>query len=345
MATALKIGIIGAGWPGIAHARGYREAGGFKIVSVADRIPERRQTLASEFAIASQFSTWEELLKSAPLDAVSICLPNHLHAPCAIAAMRAGIHVLCEKPPAHNLRDARRIESASRKYKRVVLYGFQRLFGGAELSTRQTIQKGYAGEVYHVRASWMRTRGIPIGTGWFTDRAQSGGGALVDLGVHMLALAWKLLSSPQPQSIFAVTHRKFESQVPANLKFDVEDFASALVRFENGSTLDLSTSWSINQAPSQQGMICRVYGTEGGIDVYTAAGAVLHRGFDAKGNARSSPLKPPRVTAHAALMRHFRECITGKTSPIVGVAEGVTIMRMIQSMYRSAASGKSVAAK
>ena len=164
----IRVGIIGGGWPGQAHAKGYAAAGGFKIAAIADLIPSRREKFLSEHPSAKQFADAGELLAEKDIDAVSVCLPNHLHAPITIAALKAGKHVLCEKPPALNATEAKKIESAATKANKIVMYSVQRRFGGAEQAARQAIDKGYAGEVYHARGTWMRTRGIPIGTGWFT---------------------------------------------------------------------------------------------------------------------------------------------------------------------------------
>ncbi len=135
---------------------------------------------------------------------MSICLPNDLHAPTAIAALKAGKHVLCETPPALSLGDAKKMAAAAEKSGKTLLYAAQRRFGGAEQAAQQAIAKDYIGEVRHVRASWMRMRGTPAGTGWYTDKARSGGGALLDLGAPMLDLAWYLMGQPEPQGVFAV---------------------------------------------------------------------------------------------------------------------------------------------
>ena len=86
----------------------------------------------------------------------------------------------------------------------------------------------------------------------------------------------------------------------------------------------------------------RLFADQGAVDVYTPQGAVIYRHFDEKGNAKPTPLKPPRVVSHPALMRHFRECILGKATPIIGAREGVQLMQMIDSIYKSAATGKSI---
>ena len=345
MADTFRVGIIGAGWPGQQHAKGFAAAGGFKITAVADLIPARREKLAAEYKIPTQYLSQDEIIANKDIDVVSICLPNFLHAPTAIAALKAGKHVICEKPPARTAKEAKQMEAAAAKAGKVLMYAFQRRFGGNELASRQAIDKGYVGDAYHARVAWMRTRGIPIGTGWFTKKEQSGGGAMIDIGVHMIDLAWYLLGQPKPLAAFAVTHRRFGELVPAAIGGDVDDAAFALVRFEGGRSIELGASWALNQGPQHEGAICRIHGDKAAIDVYTADGATIYRSFDTKGVSKATPLKGPKTTLHAAMIRHFRECLLGKATPIMGPAQGSQLMAMIDAIYKSADTGKSVEIK
>jgi predicted dehydrogenase len=345
MAEQVRVGIIGGGWPGQQHAKGYAGAGGFKVVGIADFIPARREKIVADHPAAVQYADARELLDNHDVDAISVCLPNYLHAPITVAALKAGKHVLCEKPPAISTKEAKQMAAAAGKANKVLLYAFQRRFGGSEQASKQAIAKGYAGEVYHARAAWMRTRGIPIGTGWFTDKARAGGGALIDIGIHVLDLAWYLLGQPRPISAYGVTHQRFKALRPPDAPFDVDDAAFAIVRFEGGKSLEIATSWAINQASAQQGTICRVHGEKGAVEVYTPHGGLIYRSFDAKGDSKATPLKPPKVTGHVALARHFRECVLGKASPSVGPAEGVQLMQMLDAIYRSSETGKSAEIK
>jgi len=342
MSAVTKVGIAGAGWPGNKHAEGYRAAGGFQIVAVADLIPDRRAKFKTAYNVPQEYSDAAELIKDKSIDAISICLPNHLHAPIALAALRAGKHVVIEAPPALSASEAKKIEAAAAKNGKLVLYAHQRRFGASELAAKQTIDKGYAGDVYHARAVWTRTRGVPIGTGWYTDKTKSGGGAMIDLGTHLLDLAWHLIGQPKPLTAFAITHQKHKSIVPATTTHDVEDAAFALVRCEGNKSIEIATSWAANQPPSQNGTVCRLYGDKGSVEVYTPTGATLYRGFDATGNNKAVPLKPPKVGGHVALMRHFRQCLLGKTQPMIGASQGVVLMQMIDAIYKSAENGKSV---
>ena len=343
MAEGTRIGIIGGGWPGKAHAKGYQGVGGFKLAAIADLIPARRKQMMDEFGIVREYADAKELIEDKEIDAVSICLPNYLHAPTAIAALKAGKHVICEKPPGLSVKEARQIDAAATRAGKTLLYGMQRRFGGNEQAARQAISKGFLGNVYHARATWTRTRGIPLGTGWFADKSKSGGGAMIDIGLPMLDVAWFLLGQPTPISAFAVTHRRFGDAMPKDVVADVEDAAFALIRFDGGQSLELAASWVMNQPPAQNGATCRVHGEQGALDVYTGAGAILHRGFSEKGESKETPLKLPKTVGHVALMRHFRECMQAATPPSIGAKEGITLMEMIDAIYKSAETGKSVA--
>ena len=180
------------------------------------------------------------------------------------------------------------------------MYAVQRRFGGPEQAAKvRRLPRGWPARSITLAPPGLRTRGIPIGTGWFTDKSKSGGGALIDIGVHMLDLAWHLLGQPAPISAYGVTYQKFRSVVPAERKYDVEDAAFAIVRFEGGKSLEIATSWALNQPPQQQGTVVRIFGDKAAVDVYTPEGAMIYRDFNERGDSRASLLKPPRVVSHA----------------------------------------------
>ncbi len=347
MAQGIRVGIIGAGWPGVKHAEGYRAAGGFAVAAVADLIPSRRKALLDPLGApgAAEHAEADSLLADKSIEAISVCLPNHLHAPVVLAALRAGKHVVCETPPALSAGEAKKMAAAAAKAGKVLLYAAQRRFGGAEQASAQALEKGYAGVPYHCRAAWMRTRGVPAGTGWYTERAKSGGGAMIDLGVQMLDLAWAVLGQPRPVSVYAVLPQRFKEAIPDGRPYDVEDAAFVLARFEGGRSVELSASWAINQPPRQQGTVCRVHGDKGALEVYTPHGPLLYRNFGPKGEAKETPLKLPKVVQYAAMMRHFKRCIQAGERPLVGPGEGVVLMSLVDAIYRSAETGRSVEVK
>jgi predicted dehydrogenase len=343
LSQSIQVGIIGAGRPAHRHAEGYQAAGGFTLAAVADPLNSRRAALASQFSIPRMYNDAKEIIEDPKIDVVSVCVPNDLHAPIVTAALKAGKHVLCEMPPAQGIGEAKKIAVAAEKSGKTLLYAAQRRFGGAEQAAQQAIGKGYIGEVLHIRASWMRTRGTPAGTGWFTDKARSGGGALLDLGAPMLDLAWWLMGQPEPRGVFAVAgnHVAGDKTAPSE-RSGVESFGFALLHFASGQSLELAASWEINQPTKHQGTICRVHAKGGAIDLYTPGGPMLFRKFDEKGHATETPLKIPRIVHYPAMMRHFKRCIAGSEKPLVGAAQSVTLMRVMDAIYKSVESGKSV---
>ncbi len=323
----------------MAHARGYAAAGGYELYAVADLIAQRREELAKQFHLKQQYATADELINDKSIEVASICLPNHLHAPVTIAALKAGKHVICESPPALTPGEVKRMGNAAEKAGKTLLFALQRRFGGCEQTARQAVEKGLVGEVYHVRAAWMRTRAIPSGTGWYTSLENAGGGAMADLGLHMLDVAWDLLGSPKPVSVFATCHNVLNPR--SESKFEVEEAATALIRFEGDKSLELAASWAINQPPQQNGALCRVSRTKGALEVYSDAGAVLYRDFDATGKCRAIALKGPQMTHHGAMMRHFKQCMLGKSTPQISAHRAAILMDILKAIYRSAESGKS----
>jgi predicted dehydrogenase len=344
MADFVRLGIVGGGWPGAAQAKGCQAAGGFKLAAIADLIPERRRKMMGEFGIPKQYAMGEELIADKEIDAVSICAPNDLHQSLATAALAAGKHVICESPPSLDAGGARKMLRARDRYGKVLMYAFQRRFGGHEQAARAAIRKDFAGEVFHVRAGWTRTRGIPTGTGWYTSRERAGGGALMDLGIHMLDLTWSLLGEPAAETVFATTQRRFAGD-QSDSAYDVEDSGSVLVKFAGGKTLELAVAWALNQPPQQNGAFCRVYGEQAAIEVYTPSGATLYRDFKANGDAKGTLLKPPKTTHYPAMMRHFRLCTLGQAECDMGAEKGLRLMEMMDGIYRSAEMGRSVEIK
>ncbi len=334
MSQAIRLAILGAGATGKAHAAGAQQAGGYKITGAADLIPDRLKALADQFRVATATPEAEKLVLDPQFDAVCICLPTHLHTPIALSALKSGKHVLIEMPPAASSKDAKAIAKAGEKSGKVILYSNVRRFGAAEQSVKQAIEKGYAGAIYHARATWLRTRGVPRGTGWYADKSLSGGGVTIDLGLPMIDLLTDFINA-KPKSVFAIGHSRLTG-------LNVEESASMVIKFEGGASAEISLAWAINQPPSQTGTTLRLSGETGAIDVYTPRGPEIFRAFDQKGQSKSTAMKQPKVAGHSAMMRHFKECIASKATPLIGANQGVELMLLVEAIYKSMELGKSV---
>ena len=333
MAKPIRLAVAGFGASGKAHAAAARD-GGFALSVVADLIPERLAAANSAGALATVEDA-NALIADPAVDAIAICLPTHLHLSLATAALKAGKHVLIELPPTPTAKDAKALARVAEKAGRVLMYSAARRFGGAEQSARQAIEKGYVGPVYHARLSALRTRGVPVGTGWYHERDKSGGGAIVDLALPLIDLLLYLTSPAKVASVFALAHHKLTG-------LDVEESASILLKFDNRASAEISVAWALNQPSSQAGTVFRLAGENGAVDVYTPQGPTVYRAFDAKGQSKATPLKQPKVVGHAAMLRHFRAAILGEVRPTAGADDGVTLMTLAEAIYKSIQNGRAV---
>lgn len=332
----LRVGVIGAGWPGERHAEGYLAYEDAELVAIADLDDTRRAAFARQYNVPQTYADYHDLLANPDIEAVSVALPNFLHRPAVIAALEAGKHVLCEKPPAVTLADAQEMQDTAERKGLLLAYALQRRSTPASQALREKLQEGMLGEVYHARSVWTRTWGVPQGLGgWFTDPTRAGGGALIDIGIHVLDLGWYLMGCPKPRTISGQVYNKF----PALTKTD--DSAFALIRFDDGHSLQLEASWVLTQDIDQMGV--NLYGTRGGahvddnkLDLFTVS---------EEGRVRSSPLMPfgGNLLAFKYQAANFVRAVRGEEPPRTSAQQGVQLMQMIDAIYRSSREGSEVA--
>jgi len=342
--TILRIGVIGAGGIArMAHIPGYQACEGAEVVALADVNEEAAHRTAEEFGIAQVFTDYRDLLRVKAIDAVSVCTPNFMHKQPTVAALRAGKHVLCEKPIARTAAEGRAMVAAARKYRRQLMVALQWRFRPEAQTLKRYIQAGELGEIYYAHARALRRRGIP-GWGDFVDKEKSGGGPLIDIGVHILDTTLWLMGHPRPVSVTGAAYAKFghRRDVVGLMgqwdvkRFSVEDFAVGMVRFANGASLLLEASFVANL--KENVFNAHLYGTEAGacllpLEIFGERhGAVTDTGFN----------KLPKVRAHAAEVAAFVEAIrTNRPVPIPG-EEALQATEIIDAIYASSASGREV---
>ena len=270
---ALRVGVVGAG--GIARARhipSFQKNTNVALVAVADVSTEALERVKSEFDVPTTYTDYREMFDKERLDAVVVCTPNKFHAPVTIAALRQGMHVLCEKPMALNAEEGRAMVQAAQEAGKILTIAFHYRHKGACRSARRVVEAGELGDIYMVRVLALRRRGIPS-WGSFTNKEMQGGGALVDYGVHLLDLALWLIGNPQVVEVTGVTSQRLGTRPNVNPwgewdyeNFQVEDHAAAFIRFADGKAMQLEASWALNIAESVENV--SISGTEGGLDVF-----------------------------------------------------------------------------
>jgi predicted dehydrogenase len=336
----LKFGIIGTGWPGQQHAIALAEIRDVQLHSCADSNLERLRSFSETYRLENSFEDYQELLRDRNLDAAIICLPNFLHFPASLAALGAGKHVLCEKPPTMNAAEMKLLRDEAEKRGLIYFFGRQFRFTPAVRTARDIVAEGRLGKIYRARASWIRSRGIPAGIGlWFTDKKRSGGGALIDIGVHALDTAWYLMGTPRPVSISAKVFRNFAHLVEVPV-FDVEDEAHAFIRFANDAVVELETSWAANLTDDtpigpewvgRESNNCILFGTKGTLRLKP-----LTLFEDEEGKLITVPLESRyRESSFEMQLRNFAAAIRGQTPAINNAEQAFELMNMIDGIYAS----------
>ena len=207
----LHAGVIGLGWAGQQHLAGYAEAADVDLVALAGMEADALQQLGATYGIPDEhrYADWRDLIDHEQLDVLSIATPTTLHAPIAVAALDAGVHVLSEKPMAEDADTARLMVEAAERNDRVLDVSFNHRRRGHVQVLKKMIDAGLLGKIYYAKAGWLRREGIPGLGSWFTRRATAGGGPLMDLGVHMLDIALYLLDEPRVRAVTAATYAEF----------------------------------------------------------------------------------------------------------------------------------------
>ncbi|MEP6936829.1 MAG: Gfo/Idh/MocA family oxidoreductase [Chthoniobacterales bacterium] len=342
----IKLGIIDTGWPGQMHAKAIATTPMAQLYSCADLDTERRLAFETAYAPEKSFSDYHDLLHDPELDAVMVCLPNFLHFPAALAALEAGKHVFCEKPPTLNGAEMKVLLEEARKRGLIYFFGRQFRFIPEMRKAKELVAEGRLGKIYHAKATWIRSRGIPTGVGgWFTEKQRSGGGALIDIGLHALDSVWYLMGTPRPISVSAQVFRNFEHFVETPI-FDVEDSAYAFIRFANDAVVQLETSWAGNLPDDIP--LGKYFGRETNNSVLFGIEANLRLRpltlfEDQAGELVTVPVEPAAGPNSFSLqLENFLGAIAGRTAAINDAEQAVALMEMIDAIYASSSLGREV---
>ena len=339
----LKVGVIGLGM-GSWHINGYRQHKAAEVVAISDPDLKRLEWAGNKYKISRRYGDPAEMLKREKLDIVSVATPNKFHKPWTIAALRAGAHVLCEKPMAMNAGEAREMLAAARKARRRIMIDFSYRFSGAARALKKVADSGCAGEFYYGRTMWHRRRGIPGLGGWFGRKELAGGGPLIDLGVHRLDLALWLMGYPKPVWVMAGAYNALGLAMAkkAGKKFSVEDLAGGIIRFANGAALVVEASWAGN-IPEKELMETRLWGTKAGlihrnaIDTYDFEALVCRAKKDGGVACENLPPSPGRSAMHdfvEAIVKHKPHNASGE--------QGLVVMELLDALYASARVGRPI---
>ncbi len=350
----LKVGVIGCG-AGLFHLDGYAEEPRVQVVALAGLDTDRCQQLAQRFDIPYVYADYSELLANPDVQAVSIAVPNYLHLPVTLAALEAGKHVLVEKPLARNVAEGERMVDAAKRAGKVLAIAFNRRSRHDMTLLRGEVERGALGRIYHAKAFWMRRSGIPGLGSWFTNKDQAGGGPLIDLGVHVLDMALWLMGNPTVETVSAATYAalgpKGKDQwqggrftIAPGVPYEVEDYATALLRLRGGGTLQLDASWAAYTGHTDEFGVS-LLGTDGGAEIhvkdYAQTGTLRLFGEIDGAPTITEPRLLPK-NGHGEIIHHFVDSILTGTPANPSGEEGLDRVRVIEAIYRSAAEGHEI---
>ena len=343
---SLRMGVVGTGF-GRYHMEGYSKLEGVQVYAVCDLNLEEARFFANQYGAKHVFKDYREMFAMDELDGVSIAVPNCLHAPMAIDALKQGKHVLVEKPMATTPKEAEAMVAAAKKAgKRLMVEQAMRFSPDTQL-LRAYFDRGVFGEVYYAKSSWIRRKGWPklnfppggtMGRGvWFIRKEEAGFGALGDIGVHLVDLAWYLMGTPKPISVTGMMWTKVAVPLlkKKRLPIEVDEMAVGTIRFENGQLLTVDVSWDAYNQPMQE---VRLFGDKGGATLFPAK---VYRGEDIMETTELSttfgaydPVDP---------YAHFVACIRNPEMKCIAPGDqNIQLIKMLDGIARSAQTGKEV---
>ncbi len=350
----VRIAMVGAGNIARVHLQAYKNVENAEVVALCDINEETLAETAKMFGIEKTYTNQAEMLKNEELDACDVCVWNCSHAECSIMALNAGLNVMCEKPMATSAEEAQKMIDAAKKNNKLLMIGFVMRFGDEAAIAKDFIDKDYLGDIYYSKATYLRRHGAP--GGWFSDKSRSAGGPVIDLGVHVIDFTRYLMGRPKALSVFASTDDRIKNRphlkthvdwMPKGAtpqdKYDVEDFAVAMIKYEGNKTTLLETSYSINGETETKK---ELYGTKGGMNlngkdlkIYTEVNDYL---------ADISPKTNNYIHSRemfTAEMEHFVDCILNGTECIATAEDGLEVMKILDAIYESARTGHEVCIK
>jgi predicted dehydrogenase len=334
MDKTLNAAIIGCGAIFKVHADAIRDSSYAQLVSAVD-IDEQKARAATLEYECSFYTDYRELLKNEKIDVVHICTPHYLHAPMAIDAVRAGKHVLVEKPVAINLEQAQEMAAEAKRNNVYIGVCFQNRYNDTTIRAKEILQKGLLGKIRGVKGivTWHRNEDYYTQSGWRGSFETEGGGVLINQAIHTLDLM-QLLAGEVEAIKGNVDTRVLQGVI------EVEDTADATIYFKNGAVgLFYATNCYTANSPVELEVHCE----KGLLKVDDDGLYMIHDGKKEwlTGNRYQTGYKDYWGGSHKKLIEHFYQCIVEQRGEgYITVEESMVSLKMIEGIYRSSATNQ-----
>lgn len=333
---SLKVAIIGTGYIGQVHARAVRNTPGLVLNAAVNNQPDLLAAFCADYNVPYQYVSVDDLLKSGNLDIMVVATPNYLHAPFAIAALKAGIPVMVEKPMALNSSEAEKMTETSQKSGAALMVAHCWRFDEEVYWLSQQAAAGKMGKIIRSKGYGVHVNWGP--QGWFTQKQFAGGGALVDMGIHAIDTARFLVGDPQPVSVYARISTYYKD-------FDVDDTGVILITWDNGVTSYIESGWWQPHTDGPEAST-QLYGTSGFGQVFPTR-LELPNTVEQKIEVIDPGFTFPRKEhcpqeMYDSQMAYFADCIRVGQTPVPGAREGLINIKIVDAAYKSALIGEVV---
>jgi len=344
MADKLGLGIIGAGHISASHLKGLGGTPEAVCRGIVDIVGEKATARADEFGVPDKGTDYRVLLDDPAVDAVIVCTPPFAHAEPTITALEAGKHVLCEKPFALDVDEAKAMVAASEKAgKSLAMASARSRLNPELLAARKLVESGQLGRVYHARTTFLRQRGRPAidilqGINWFVNKQLAGGGSFIDIGVYELDIMMWLMDNAQPVSVMASMTNQIGGPPPAGVTADVEYHAAVMITMADGASLFVENAWASHQP---QGGERKVLGEQGGLTF----GPLKLWAENAEGKVAADEVEVETFDTQDpgnSLQRHFVKAVLAGETPMTPARHALAVTQIIDAAYRSAEAGAAV---
>ncbi len=341
----VKFAIVGTGGIGTAHGRLMQSVPEVELVALCDIIPEKMDAFEEELGKPMRkYIQFEELCQDPDIEAVFVGTPNQVHVPVILETVKNSKNVMSTKPLSSSKEAAREAVEAAEAAGVVNMMSLTMRFSPSVQYLGKLCREGDLGEMYYARARSIRRSGIPD---WNLGFVEAGGGAFRDMGVHVLDSSWWLLGQPKPVSVTGVGGAKFgpigkgywDFRVPPEdywRKYDSDDYAGGIIRFENGTGLIVESFWASHQSPEVQ---VELFGTEAGAKLKPLT---LYKTVNGAPHDSTVEIDDSQTRYAQTIFGHFADCVRNGTPEAAPLRHGLIVQEMMEAMLESALTGKEV---
>lgn len=345
----MKVAVIGTGNISATHMPGWQASPHAEVVMGVDANEAALRSWGAAFSVPRLSTDAAEAFADPSIDIVDICVPNMYHVPLATAALEAGKHVICEKPLAPTPQEIARLIAVRDASGKEVMTAQHHRFSGLSRAMKAEIDAGALGEVYHTRA-WFLRRNAFINSPTFVEQQHAGGGACIDIGVHVLDLALWMMGNPKPVTVSGTARTelaripgmwsRFPPDTPVGDNWDLEEFANAFVRFDTGATLMLEVAWALHHETEEDDMQIWLHGRDGGAHYPSAA--FLSSDYTARQHLKRVLDTRDVMEPHAFECFEFARVLSEGGSSPVPAEHSLDVLRILDGIYRSQETGREV---